>query len=191
LWAVAFLLLALIACQGKKEKQANHYSIDSLLTAQVTLLSSSKAVLVKQAAINGSKDSSRYTPTNSMAWATELAVFYEANAINKPLYRNEYEVSESKDPNSNLLVRQFTAKKELPISELKIYYLETPARVKKIEAWYHEQNSLYATARKLVLNFQDYNNKPRLISYSISGDQKMIADDSTAISISGTIVYQN
>ncbi|MCI0750539.1 MAG: hypothetical protein L0Y35_01755, partial [Flammeovirgaceae bacterium] len=191
---IVFLLVFgfLTACQEKRKREAFYYPVDSLLSAQIDLLSDGHALLNKEASINGKTESTQYAPKDSSAWASELDIFFELDAINKPINKGSYQVQRNlNDVNSNLSVLQFTCTEDLPVASLKVFYLKELNQIKKLEAVYKEANSLYGTTGELSLEFQDAYNKPRLISYSIVGDQKMMLDDSVSISIRGTIQYPN
>ncbi len=182
------LLFASISCKTKTTESALYYPVDSLINAQVKFLTKSKALLTKKAEIDGTEETKSITPPDSATWAHELDIFSELNVINNPVNAGSYRVESGvKDSNSNLTIRSFTGKETLPVVYLRIFYLETPSNLKRVEALYREENSLLEGSRFLILEFQEINNKTILTSYSIEGSQKMFLGDPVKFSIKGTI----
>jgi hypothetical protein len=179
---------ALSSCYTKENKESLYYPVDSLINAQVEYLKQSKALLSKSAEIDGIEETSSFTPKDSTAWANELDIFAELNVINSLGSAKSYVVESGiKDPNSNLSIRSFTGMGTLPVVYLKVFYLEIPSRIRRIESLYQEENSLVKGSRLLILEFQEINKKIVLTSYSIEGSQKMFLGESVKFSIKGTI----
>jgi hypothetical protein len=190
---IIFLGFSIIisSCYTKENKVSAYYPIDSLINAQVEYLKDSKAQLTKKAEIDGVEETNTYVPKDSTAWANELDIFAELNVINNPGNTKSYVVENGvKDTNSNLTIRSFTGKETLPIVYMKVFYLESPSRIRRIEALYQEENSLLKGTRLLILEFQEINNKTVLTSYSIEGSQKMFLGESVKFSIKGEITVQ-
>jgi hypothetical protein len=190
---IIFLGFSIIisSCYTKENKVSAYYPIDSLINAQVEYLKDSKAQLTKKAEIDGVEETNTYVPKDSTAWANELDIFAELNVINNPGNTKSYVVENGvKDTNSNLTIRSFTGKETLPIVYMKVFYLESPSRIRRIEALYQEENSLLKGSRLLILEFQEINNKTILTSYTIEGSQKMFLGESVKFSIKGEITVQ-
>lgn len=180
--------MILFSCDVKSDPESHHYPVDSLIRAQVSFLTSSKAVLTKKAEIDGSEETSSFTPADTTAWLHELDIFSELSSINKPVNMSSYRVEKGiKDPNSNLSIQTFTTSEKLPIVYLRVFYLNIPARIRRIEALYHEENSLLKGSRLMVMEFQEIHNKIVLVSYSIEGGQKMFMGDTVKFSVRGTV----
>jgi hypothetical protein len=185
------LVALLISCERPEVKQNGYYPVDSLIQSQIRFLTNSKAELTKKAEIDGAEETISFTPYDTLAWERELDIFLELNVINSPVNKNKYTLeSDVKDPNSNLLIRSFTGKDTLPVVYLKVFYLDSPSQVRRIEALYREENALLKGSRLLILEFQEINNKTALTSYSIEGSQKMFLGESVKFSIRGTIAIQ-
>lgn len=186
--SVSIVGLSFLCSCERKETGALYYNIDSLIQEQVLYLANAHAVVHKQAGIKNISQDTTFAPADSAAWAKELDIFTEIGTINKPINRDGYVVTDGEDdPTSNLTIRTFLSGKELPIGYLKIYYQDTPAKLRKIEAIYRQENSLLASRRKLIMEFTDIYNKNILSSYSIEGEQKMFIGDSVRFSIRGIV----
>jgi hypothetical protein len=158
------------------------------MNAQIHYLVQSRAVLNKHAEIDGKEESIVFTPKDTTAWMHELDIFTDLSSINKPInlgsYKAEYGI---RDAGSNLTIMSFTSLKELPVVYLKIFYLDTPSKVRRIEALYREENALLKGSRFLIMEFQEIYNKTILTSYTIEGGQKMFLGDSVKFSVKGTV----
>jgi hypothetical protein len=186
----AFLLVisSLISCKETTEPSSLYYPIDSLIQSQVYFLAQSNAILNKKAEIDGKEETNSFTPKDSAAWAHELDIFSELEVINKPIHAGNYRVENGlKDTNSNLTITSFTSTGQLPVVYLKIFYLEVPSKIRRIEALYQEENSLLKGSRLLIMEFEEINNNLVLTSFSIEGGQKMFLGDSVKFSVKGTV----
>lgn len=164
------------------------FNIDSVLQEQILYLATSHAALHKQADINDVYQDTTFMPTDSAAWAKELDIFSEIGRINKPINQGSYTVVDNlKDPSSNLTIRTLSTTQTLPIVYLKTFYLDTPDKLRKIEALYQQENALLTSKRKLVMEFTDTFNKSILTSYSVEGVQKMFIGDSVHFTITCTV----
>ena len=187
LWA----LMLLSTCAPPNSGGRALFAIDSLLHAQALQLSKAQASLNKQIVLGTKQEEVTLTPRDTTAWLKELEVFSVMNAINKPINRDRYQVSESGDLKSNLRVKSFSTSNDLPLTYVKLYYHGKPERIRKIEAEYKELNGLYATSKLLALEFDDMNGTPVITSYSILGGQKMLLDDTVSYDIKGRVTLVN
>jgi hypothetical protein len=182
------LAVILASCSAGERSTANFYPVDSLITEQVKYLSEVQATLTKHGEIDGVQDDTTFVPVDATAWLDELDIFMMLEAINKPINRNNYRIEDGlDDPRSNLTIKSITSKTDLPIAYLKIFYQDTPSKLRKIEAVYREENALMKGSRRLIMEFLEFNNKNILISYSIEGGQKMFLGDSVEFLVMGTI----
>jgi hypothetical protein len=182
----------IFSCNRKAEDKATFYPIDSLVNHQIRYLAAAKATIRKTATVGDRKDEKTYTPADTTAWLKELGVFLELDAINKPINQHAYLVDDGlTDIRSNLSVKAFTAKESLPVKYLRIYYHQSTDNLRRLEAEFNEENSLYKNSRHLLLEFQEVHNKIVLTSYSIEGGQKMYLDDSVRYAVKGSITLPN
>jgi hypothetical protein len=179
--------LSVIACNKENQLYDKAYfDFDSLISVQENVLMKSGITISKIAAINGKRDSSFFVP-DSLKLAHELDVFRQLDIINKPLYRNSYDVKDGvKDTRSNLLIRSYTTQSPSPVPYVKFYYQGSPRDIKKIETLFNEENALYNTSRRLILLFDDSSGSPRLSGYQLIGSQKMILSDSVSFSVNAS-----
>lgn len=190
IWLLAFAAVLLISSCERSNTAAtpNAFNIDSLIQEQILYLSNSQTGLRKQAWINNVYQDTTFVPADSAAWAKELDIFSEIGRINKPINQGSYDVTDNlDDPTSNLTLRTLSSNKPLPIVYLKTFYLDTPSKLRKIEALYRQENSLLTSRRILIMEFSDTYNKSILTSYSIEGDQKMFIGDSVRFTINCTV----
>lgn len=179
----------LTACNKQNEKYDKAYfDFDSLVNAQVDVLAKAHSTLAKSVSLDGKVDQSSHA-TDSTLLAQELDVFRQLDLINKPLYRNTYEVIDGeKDTQSNLRVKRYKAKTPAPIAFVTFYYHDDFTQIKKIESVYQENNSLYATKRQLQLEFDDSTGAMVLSKYRMTGSQKMILSDSVKFTIEASFI---
>ncbi len=181
------LILGLASCKNSSDRADTYF--DSLIVAQVKYLSITKPSVTKIAKMDGKEDHSTFHPDSSI-WKNELDVFLQLALFERASYREAYQVEDGlNDKKSNLLIRRYLAKHKIPIPELKFYYYQQLKNLKKIEAIYQQGNALYATTRRLVLEFDEVQGKVVLSAYAIDGSEKMILSDSVKFSIQSKITY--
>ena len=183
-----FLTFIFSACVKKAKSETYYFNVDSLILEQIKFFSKVPVSLTRESQL-GYKVVTKIIPAlDSVGWATELEEFSQLTAINKPTYKGSFAIESGlEDTKSNLKVRAFINTKGLPIEYFKIYYQDRPFKLRKIQAFIRESNSLYKSSRTLAMEFQDLYNKTVLTSYSIKGGQKMIAGDSIEFEVRGKI----
>jgi hypothetical protein len=180
-----FLMVPILqACTSSSEKYGKiYFDFDSLINRQVLELQKANVTLQKKAELNTKADSVSMV-SDSLTLANELDIFRQLDVINKPVYRNMFEVSDrEKDTRSNLWMRSYRAKKESVVPYVKFYYQSVPWHLKKIEAVYQEKNALFYSQRFLQMEFDDATGLPILSNYRLTGVQKMILTDSVRFSV--------
>jgi hypothetical protein len=195
LWRAGSLLLLLVlaASCGEKIKRSRdsgsvYFPVDSLVTAQIRLLAAGEAQVHKTTALGAEGNTTLLTLKDTMQWIKELGVFRELDIINKPVNKNVYEVQDGlRDSRSNLTVRTYTARGDAPVKYLRLYYQDSPDKLRRLEAQFDVTNLLYKSSRRLALEFQDVYNKTVLTSYSIDGGQKIFMGDSVQYAVHATI----
>jgi hypothetical protein len=186
----AIVLLMMASCVNPKKNSQKYFQVDSLLRAQTTYLTQSKAKLFKSARLGEKVDSASYVPKDTSEWLRELDALYQLAAINKPVYQGLYTTKDLPDANSNLRVRSYEAsggENDIPVRYLRLYYMGNLSRLKRIEGLYMESNPLYKGSNFISIQLQDVYNKTMVTSYSLKGAQKMILADSLDFVIDGEI----
>jgi hypothetical protein len=183
------IVITCVSCnQTNLKYDKPYFDFDSLINAQVAELVKAKASLSKTVLLDGKSEQSTMK-IDSTIIAHELDVFRQLDLINKPLYRDAYEISDGeKDSRSNLLVRKYKSKKSSPVPFVNFYYQNDFLHLKKIESYYDENNTLYSTKRQLLLEFDDTSGHFLLSRYELTGAQKMILSDSVKFSIEGSFL---
>jgi hypothetical protein len=170
------------------EREQKYYAIDSLVLEQVEYLSGNHATLKKQASVNAKQQDTLILQTDSALWAKELGIFSEINLMNRALYQGRYVIHDAlQETSSNLLIREFTGAKDFPIRSLKIYYQDTPDKLRKLEAVYADSTALLTSKRFMIMEFTGLNNKNILTSYAITGEQKLFVGDTVRYTVKGTV----
>ena len=183
---VLIIIGSLVSCsEGKKTKAL--YPVDSLLQAQANYLSARKAHLKKVVLLGGKEEEISLAPKDIKAWRNELEIFTALDVINKPINRSYYSIEDLSDSRSNLKVKAFTTKEDLPVRYIKIYYYQSPNKLRRLEAQFKESNSLYSSLRDLTMDFQQFGDTIVLTSYNIVGGQKMLLDDTVKYHITGSL----
>jgi hypothetical protein len=189
---IVFFAFVFASCTRPEQKyQKLYFNFDSLITQQLEILENQKVLIQKTASISGNQ-SSGSTPSDSVSLAKELDIFRQLDAINKPLFKNQYEITEAPDTKSNLTVRTYRAKIKSSVPEVRFYYLNDFSKLKKIESVYLEENTLYYTLRQGVLEFSPEGGVGILLTkVSVKGVQKMILSDSVPFYIQSEFVAQH
>jgi hypothetical protein len=191
--AVVFVLTAgLFACSQQARTRARYYAIDSLVQGQIRLLAARHATLTKTAALGAQQDTTTFVPRDTLAWTKELDLFLELKTLNKPTNLGAYTVTDNiPDTRSNLRIKSIETQQPLPVRYLKVFYHGTPERVRRIEAQFQEDNSLYHSGRFLTMEFDELQQQPVLLAYSITGGQKIFLGDTVAYTVSAKVSVPN
>lgn len=185
---ILLCLMIITACQAP-EAQSNHaqfLDMDSLVEAQASALIGYG--IRKDIQVNDSLFKNKETQ-GAINWRNELEIFSELNQFNLPIHRGEYTISEKKDSKSNLIIRSWTAKNELPLRSFKLYVLPFTNQVKRIEADIMASDFYYDSDRKLALEFSLLGAGNLLESYHISGTQKYFWAPQESFSVTSKIIH--
>ncbi|MCU0398582.1 MAG: hypothetical protein MUC73_10810 [Cyclobacteriaceae bacterium] len=185
------LVLAGLFPSCKQERSVSgYYPVDSLLEEQIQLLTNTPISLQKEAWINSGHQDTLIASLDSATWYNELDMFNEIDWINRPINQGSYTVlDKQKDPYSNLIIREYRANKPMAIRYLKLYYQDTPVKLRKLESLYEMESALLSSKRKLTMEFTDLYNKNILSSYSVEGEQKLVVGDSVHYLIKGKVQF--
>jgi hypothetical protein len=182
---LGFLVIGLAGCTQQKNVQLkSFYNIDSLVTIQIENLKGSQ--LSKSVRIDGKEEQTRLTP-DSAQWASELEIFSLVGQVNKAAFRDAYVVSDRRDTNSNLTVREIKAQRDVPVSVVRLYFLGTPRDLRRMEATLVEENALYKNTRQMTMELLRFNNRNVVTRYDVESVQKFIVGDSVRFVIAGSV----
>lgn len=188
---IASCSFILFACStSTTPRETELIAFDRLWKEQVYALAVAKAELTKEVFMNGVTEKKSFVPKDTTAWKNELEIFQQLETINKPVNIDSYVETIYDDSLSNLKVRSLVSQKDIPLKEVRLYYLNTQDKIRRIDAEINERNALYKSARTLSLTFSELNNKTILTSYSIQGGQHMILGDTVQFDIQSTIRIQ-
>jgi hypothetical protein len=160
------------------------FDMDSLLDAQISLLGSTRATGIKQVSVGDQRDSVQLA-AGSQTWKSELESFRQLGVINRPAYRDLYQIRNINQ--DSVFVKTFHASGDLPSSvELALTY--SGGRLQRLSGTYSVHNNLYNMLRQVELEFGDYQGKPILMRYTVTGVQKMVVGDSVQYSLDGKVM---
>lgn len=186
---VLFIFISLIllsSCDEQNKVNTAYYNIDSLLDAQTDLLLSKNTLLKKIVVLDGKRDTAGITQPDSITLTNEFDLF------RKIFRKRNFKIENGSDSRSNLTIRTFTgelssSEKNVTPESVRLYFYNSPANLRKIEANYHEGNPMFSSSKHLTMEFENIYNKVTLVHYTIEGKQKMILSDSVNFFIQGDL----
>ena len=182
-----FLILILFSCADRAiQPPASQINIDSLLDYHIAKLSESQLVLTKISNINNQVNSTDIIDAR-INWKNELASFRAIAAINKPIHSSSYTTKINADTKSNLIINAWETKSNLPLKELKVYYLQDYSKIKRLEATIKQQNFVFSSSQELSLDFSVLGINPITDKYKISGYQKFFWEEPQYFSLESQI----
>ena len=187
---IVFVLIGVFPSCKQEHHITSYYQVDSLLRDQIQLLTNTPLYLQKEAWVNSAHQDTLMASLDSATWSNELEMFTEIDWINRPINQGGYTIlDEQNDPYSNLIIREYRANKPMAIRYLKLYYQDTPNKLRKLESLYEMESALLSIKRKLTMEFTDLYNKNILSSYSVEGEQKLVMSDSVHYLIKGKVQF--
>ena len=174
-----FMVFYEFGCSDTQEsfKKQKYFSIDSLITAQISALESNQKVLTKTVQIGDNIETQSFSVQN-IDWQSELKIF-SLLELNKSIFIGSIDVETDLKSTSYLPKKNMN----LPIKFLKITKAED--ELKSINGYYLDNKAaaIYTSEKSLKMNF----NEGLLTSFEISGSQKIILTDTTKFKINCTI----
>ncbi len=166
-------------CSGAQEsfKKEKYFSIDSLITAQISLLELNQNLLTKTIQIDENIET-QLLSAQDIDWQNELKIF-SLLELNKSIFIG------SLDKKTEQKSTFYLPKKNMkfPFKCLKI--TKSEGKLKSVNGYYLDDkaNVIYTSEKSFKMNF----NEGLLTTFEISGSQKMIFTDDTKFKIKGTI----
>jgi hypothetical protein len=172
------ILVVIVSCESADRQPSKvYFDFDSLVNQQVAALSEKHISLIKYSSMDDLSDTVTFI-ADSVSLSNELDVFRKLDLINRPAYKDVYEVMDGiKDSKSNLLIKKLVAKNNSPVSTISFYYQTSFKNIKKVEAEFEEKNILYFTKRNIQLELNDISGEDLISRFKISGIQKRILSD--------------
>lgn len=184
--SILLLLGAIVSCSKLQPNEIqSYYDVDSLVNAQYEALKLTDYRLFKTSTVNGLQDTSYITP-DSAQWNYELGVFRKAN-INKPLLRGEYSVEVTNENDEKIVTYSPKKPADRTVKLLEVKY--SGKNLAELHASVQEENPIYGSTRSLSMYFQGEGKNNRLVSYEVTGAQKMILKDTVTLHVNTEILY--
>jgi hypothetical protein len=173
LWA------SMTSCRPEAEvRLTSYYNVDSLLTAQIDLLTRNNYVPFKIAEVNQQQERDTLQ-ADSASWAGELEAFRILD-LNTPNLLNAYEITRSKTGFSYQLK---SSEAQQGILKLTIEQFSNGDPV-NVKADFEEKNNLYSSVREYTLHMDG---KGFLQYYRIDGRQKVAFGDWVDYNVEGHV----
>ncbi len=170
----------LLACADPAAEVVNneaaYFAINDVLDEQLTQLSG--ADLHKQVVMQADTEARALAQPD---WPRELNLLREAD-INKPAWQGQYRIDTSTDHTVHYLAMS----KKLPVQELIVVRMPD-GRLQRVTARLHKSNYLYASARRIEMQFAD-EPVPRLMDYHVRGYQKIRLRDTIRFEVRGRVL---
>jgi len=174
----------------KKDDARGLYAVDSLVAAQIKLLTSQNAKIKKHVLV-GEKIDSTQAEMDSNMWSNLFSPLNKLT-INKPSVVDAYQEQILPDSSSNLTILRYELKEKdskLNLKSFSIYYLGSLDNIKKITAFSNGEGYVYSSQYELVLIFDRVDSLAIITSFNIITSQKTLLKDSINWTIKTDVVY--
>ncbi|MEJ8758333.1 hypothetical protein WG947_15070 [Pontibacter sp. H259] len=181
---VGAALFILAACEQPvpRNPDAIDYDVAGYVQQQIDRLQARQPAVLKS--VKTENEPSETIQLEKLDWAEELAVFEQAD-INKPTLREYYIRTEQPLPDGGReVIYQKKEDAKAPVERLYLQ-LSVENRLKKMEATLLDENLLFYSKRKAILdtNLQTGN----IEAYTIDGVQKLIFGDSLHFTVQANL----
>ncbi len=180
---VLFIFIFFSSCNPEKERKTErgkYYDLKGFVNSQIAHMTASKTQGSKRMVMEGK---SEIRSVASVNWKRELELFIQAD-INKPAYSKSYEIFR---PDS--LTYNYTLKKgeNLPVQKLQISIDSISGKPFIVYAQLFSRNRLYESQKDITFKCAQRSGIWTIISYQVSGYQKLAMMDKKQFEIAGTI----
>lgn len=170
--------------QNQEDELASYYRLKPLLEHQIDLLNKLQPTVIKKISLDGKLEQSE-SQLDSSQWANEFEIFLESD-INRPSLVGSFDENIERNRISYLLKDQ----SQDGVKEFEILLKEGSNTPQEIKIKSSSENSLYTSARSLMLTFDTKDgNNPVLSSYSISGDQTILSGVTTTYLLEAEVKF--
>lgn len=180
--ALWLLLIAMACSRSTTTEQYVSINFDQLIDEQIRMLGHHRDTLQKEAIVDKQLSDSIFVPSPEI-WKNELDIFRQLQTVNKTIHRGAFRpAGPLDDPRSNLQVQQYTSD-TAPLRLLRVYYQESIDHVRRIEAVLGEPTQVYTNRQELSMEFEEEDGKLLLVSYGVTGFQKVALRDTVRFSL--------
>lgn len=173
----------LISCDNPKKDSAQikkYFDLKGFMESQIEELDEKKPVVDKTMKMGKERNS---RSSNEINWKKELELFLQAD-INKPAYIQSYNVSR---PDSSTYEYVLKQGQDLQVRRLKIKLDKANGIPVRIEAQLKSENKLYESEKNINLSCQVKGESCKIMTYHISGFQKLATMEKKPFAIEGVI----
>jgi hypothetical protein len=178
------LFLGLAACTSEKNqaRTGQYYDLASFIENQIGELDSLRPT-VEKTVVSGNARETRQL--SEIKWGKELDLFFQAD-LNKPAYRNSYQVEKVGD---HTLIYRARSGEEVPVKYMKIELDSAAGKPRHVEVIITSENYLYNSEKKLFLHGSpDEQGRWRLREYQVSGYQQLAFFNKKPFEVKGKVL---
>jgi hypothetical protein len=178
------LFLGLAACTPEKNqaRTGQYYDLASFVESQIGELDSLRPTVEKTVVSGNARETKQISAIN---WSKELDLFVQAD-LNKPAYRNSYQVEKVGD---YTLIYRARPGEEVPVKYLKIEVDAAAGKPRHVEVTITSENYLYNSEKKLFLHGSpDAQGRWRVREYQVSGYQQLAFFSKRPFEVKGRVL---
>ena len=184
---VVCLAFPLISCdetnQREDDQVKSYYDISGFIEGQIVRMNNEQPKVSKTVSMGSETNQ---ISGNKIDWKKELELFMQAD-INKPAYRLSYITQRPDSLTTIYIVKQ--GEKQLSVHYLKIVLDRVYKVPLHVSAVLKSENKLYKSEKNIELNCAVNNTGSRIISYSITGYQKLVTMDKKPFDVKAKVLY--
>ncbi len=160
-------------------------SLDSLVEAQAGWLSEERAILTKEALVDGKSSGVLNQTPDLLQWKENLEILSAVDPA-RIGRGGEYQLQRNADPSSNLTLQIYRFGEGGPLREFDIYTDES-GRLKRLRVYCRQSSSIDYSDRIVEMDFDERSGVDLLTSYSVTGVTKIVMKDSVRYRLAGRI----
>ena len=154
-------------------------------TGRFFLLDSMGLSLSKEVNVEGSSETTTYTPADTLAWSKELESFRSMD-ITRPTLRDKYTVLDSLTDKRSTITYRSKNPEETNVDLLRVVLNQAKQPI-EISSIVEAKNNLYDSYKELSMQFETISDQSILKSYGQRGWQKMVSRDKTAYQVTVSV----
>ncbi|TDE11717.1 hypothetical protein [Dyadobacter psychrotolerans] len=179
-----FTLLSCDDAEHKKDDQVkSFYDVRGFVEGQIILMNNERPEVSKTVSMGDEKNQ---VSAKDVDWKKELELFLQAD-INKPAYRLSY--TTQKPDSFTTIYAVKPGEQQLPVHYLKVIVDSINQAPTCISAVLKSENKLYQSEKNIELNCVVNNTGSRIVSYKITGYQKLATMDKNPFAVKAEVHY--